>query len=86
MIGIISSILTSLGPLIVWLAEKFIANQQKREEFIKSYYSFLDKVDKSVQSKVANSIALREARRRKQQELLEKKKQQKENQNEQGNQ
>lgn len=72
-LSLLGSALTILAPLLVALIKAFIRDKEKQEQFIKSYYSFLDKLDKSVQVKVANHIALKQARLKKQQELLDRK-------------
>ena len=70
----LSTILTLLGPIIVFIVKQFIGEQERLEKFIKSYYGFIDQVDHSVKTKVANHIALNEARMLKQLELLKAKK------------
>lgn len=56
MMSIIGSILSMLGPVIVWSLNKFIANKERKEKAVKSYYGFLKSIDKKSADKVENYI------------------------------
>jgi hypothetical protein len=70
----ITSLLTTFGPIILWVMKLFIRNQARQEEMIKSFYAFLDAADASVKQKVNSQLSLKAARRKKQMQLLADKK------------
>ena len=73
MMTLVASLAGSFAPLIIWLIKSFISNKDKQIEMIKSFHSFLDAADKSVEEKVNSQLSLKRARRKKQMELLEEK-------------
>ena len=65
----IAGILQMLGPIILWFLQKWVENQKAEESMLKSYYNFLDHVDKAGQVKVANHLSATKALRAEQERL-----------------
>jgi len=68
-----SMIINMLGPLVFWLLEKWMTNQEKKKEFQESYFAFLDAVEKSGSTKVANHIAAKKSLKAEQLRILKEK-------------
>lgn len=63
-------IMNAIAPLIFYFLEQWIKRQKHEEEMVKSYYTFLDMVDRSGQVKVANHLSGKAALKAKQEQLL----------------
>lgn len=57
MSGLIGSVFSFFAPLLLRMVDIWVRNSQKQEDIKKSYYAFLDAVDKSGAAKVANHIS-----------------------------
>jgi len=72
MLSFLGSVLSFLGPVILWGIKTFVKNQEARERRVKNYYEFLAQIDKGSAAKVANYIAAERDLKRVQREIREK--------------
>lgn len=68
-----AGIISMIGQLGLWLLSQWIRQQKKEEDMVKSYYNFLDAVDKSGSLKVANHLAAARAEQEEIERLLKEK-------------
>ncbi len=64
-----TTILGLATPIILWLIKTFISGEAKKAEYIKSYYKFLEDVDKIGEKKVQNHLSAKDALEAEQQKL-----------------
>ena len=64
-----ATILSLAGPIIVFLIKTFVLSAAKKQEYIKSYYAFIDKVDDSGKTKAKNHLAAKTALEKLQEEI-----------------